>query len=192
MDGPNNGGLKYRDDESARLFLAWRDGDHRAFNRLYARWKVPLLRWIVRLDGNALRAEEICQEVWMTVIRQRETYEPRAAFGTWLFGVARSRWIDATRKAGRRPPSTAMDQDQLEISDDDADIFATAVLNQYLDVYCQCLPGLPVEQREAFLLRTQQDMEWIDIGIITRSSAETARSRFRYASAKLKGCMGLS
>jgi len=128
----------------------------------------------------------------MTVIQHRKTYEPRARFGTWLLGVGRSRLIDSARRRGRQFSAAALDDAHLAVEDEGADTFDRALLNQYLDAYHRCLPGLSDDQREAFLLRTQQDLEWSEVAMITQVSAEAARNRFRIATKKLKGCMGLA
>jgi RNA polymerase sigma factor (sigma-70 family) len=188
---PTDRSPDFLDDESVRLFLAWQNGDERAFGRLYTLWRVRLLRWLTGMTRDAVWAEEVYQETWMTVIQHRKTYEPRARFGTWLLGVGRSRLIDSARRRGRQVSASAMDEAHLGLADEGGDTFDSALLNQYLDAYRRCLPALPDDQREAFLLRTQQELEWSEVAAITKASAETARSRFRYASSKLKGCMGL-
>ncbi|WP_168727426.1 MULTISPECIES: sigma-70 family RNA polymerase sigma factor [Sphingomonas] len=182
----------YLHDEGVRLFLAWQNGDERSFARLYALWKVRLLCSLTHMTRDRAWAEEVFQETWMTVIQHRKSYEPRARFGTWLFSIARSRMIDSARKAGRRAPTITLTETHYEIADEVEDTFDLALVNQYLAAFKRCLPTLPDEQREAFVLRTQQDMEWSEIAVVTQSSAEAARSRFRYATAKLKNCMGLA
>ena len=189
---PTDRSPDFLDDESVRLFLAWQNGKDRAFDRLYALWRVRLLRWLTGMTRDAVWAEEIFQETWMTVIQHRKTYEPRARFGTWLLGVGRSRLIDSARRRGRQFSAAALDDAHLAVEDEGADTFDRALLNQYLDAYHRCLPGLSDDQREAFLLRTQQDLEWSEVAMITQVSAEAARNRFRIATKKLKGCMGLA
>ncbi|MGH9818388.1 MAG: RNA polymerase sigma factor [Candidatus Acidiferrales bacterium] len=57
------------------------------------------------------RAEELAQEVFLAVLRGTERWEPRAAFRTWLYGIAtKMLWAErrkAAREAGAVPVSAA-------------------------------------------------------------------------------------
>src|SRR5581483_459483 len=93
------------DDASAAssdqsLMLAYRAGDAAAFDVLYARHKGGVYRYLLRHCSNAGTADELFQDVWMSVIRVRESYEPTAKFTTWLYRIAHNRVIDHWRAQG--------------------------------------------------------------------------------------------
>jgi RNA polymerase sigma-70 factor (ECF subfamily) len=178
-------------DDSVLWFLAWQQGDEAAFNRLYRHWRRPLLRWLTALTGDPVLAEDLYQETWMTALRMTERYEPRASFRTWLFGMARSRWLDRARQRGRRVVEAPIDDSHDTIADGDSDVFAQVEASLHAQAYQRCLPHVPDTHREAFLLRTLQGMEWRDVGEVVGITAEAARTRCRQAVARLKLCMGL-
>src|SRR6185503_20773646 len=68
------------DDADEALMLAYAAGDASAFDRLYARHKGSLYRYMLRHCANAGVADELFQDVWMNVIRVRASYMPSARF----------------------------------------------------------------------------------------------------------------
>ena len=65
-----------------RLMLAYRDGDARAFESLYRRYRGSLHRYLAHQCGSQAFAEELYQEVWIKVVNARAEYEPLAKFST--------------------------------------------------------------------------------------------------------------
>jgi RNA polymerase sigma-70 factor (ECF subfamily) len=178
-----------RSDEA--LMLGYRDGDAGAFDLLYARHRGPLYRYLLRQCRIAAVAEELFQDVWMNLIRARERYEPRAKFTTYLFSVAHNRLIDYYRRQAAGVPISYDDDpddpllDRLAASeraqpDTQADLRAQA--QRLLALIAQ----LPEAQREALLLREEGALSVEEIAQATGVNVETAKSRLRYAVAKLR------
>ena len=169
------------------LMLRYRAGDARAFEVLYTRHKGPLYRYVLRLSGPPAVAEELFQDVWMNVIRARERYEVRAKFTTWLYRLAHNRVIDHYRR-GKSAPPPASDDDAIEATADEAfrepdnELERRRLGRQIVEL----LALLPDAQREVFLLRHEGGLSLDDIASITGVDAETAKSRLRYALAKLR------
>src|SRR5512138_1572570 len=82
-------------DADETLMLAYRDGDAGAFDRLYARHKGPVYRYLRRHAQD--QADELAQDVWIRVIHAREGYDVRAKFTTWLYTIAHNRLMDHFR-----------------------------------------------------------------------------------------------
>jgi RNA polymerase sigma-70 factor (ECF subfamily) len=131
--------------------------------------------------------EEIAQETWMAVIRGRERYSPRARFVTYLFSIARRRTMDRWRRRGRspewEPEAAAPDsfaapiQYEPEHQADNAAFGADLLL---------AIEALPILQREAFLLRAEGGLGVEEIAAVTGTNRETAKSRLRFALARLR------
>ncbi|GAA5786054.1 sigma-70 family RNA polymerase sigma factor [Chitiniphilus shinanonensis] len=176
-------------DSDEALMLAWRDGDTAAFDALYARHRVRLYRFLVRETGSAAAGDELFQETWLTLIRQRHAYQPWARFSTWLLETAHRRLIDWHRREKRhRWDSDLTDADA--IADHCPTPEASAAGRQAGARLLDCLGTLPPEQREAFLLKEEHALGLAEIARLTGVAAETVKSRVRYALAKLKACMG--
>ena len=169
------------------LMLRYRDGDTGAFEQLYARHKGPVYRYIRRQCGNVAVAEELFQDVWMSVIKTRERYTVSAKFSTYLYRIARNRLVDhhraEARVSARIEPDVEVDEQTGAEQPDPVRKLDTARALERLD---RALQGLPATQREVFLLREEGGLSIDDIGQLTGVGRETAKSRLRYALAKLR------
>jgi len=174
------------------LMQRYRDGDARAFEILYARHKGPVYRYILRQCGVAAQAEELFQDVWMNLIRARRRYQPRARFTTWLYTLAHHRVIDHYRRqAAGVPISYDDDPDDTPLIERVADSELRQPDNEFerrrqAQRLLALLAQLPEAQREAFLLREEGGLSLEEIAEATGVSMETAKSRLRYALARLR------
>jgi len=187
-----------------QLMRAYARGDAAAFERLYRRHAGPLYRFLRRLLGREGTAavDEVFQDTWQRVIQARERWAPQgASFRTWLFTIAQRRAIDGLRRAGREVP---LDDDDggdgftpagtpwagwPDPGADDAAVerrFWRAAGERLLD----CLEGLPLAQRAVFLLHHEDGLSLDEAARALQLGFETAKSRLRYAMAKLRTCMG--
>lgn len=172
--------------------LAYREGDAAAFDQLYARHKGALYRFVLRSIRERARAEELFQEIWMRVIEARTRYEASAKFTTWLFTIAHNRLTDHWRKKGLAVVSL---DDPDDPPDDPPAGPAAEPLRQLearerLGRFAAALDALPPAQREAFLLYQEAGMSIAEIARATGAGEEAAKSRLRYAMAKLKEAAG--
>ena len=131
----------------------------------------------------------------MSVIRARGGYEVSAKFTTWLYRIAHNRLIDGFRARGR------LAEFEVDMADDGGDppacpapaggqperMLERAQLAGRLLAAIESLPGA---QREAFLLATEGGLSVEEIGNATGTGFETAKSRLRYAYARLRSELG--
>ena len=173
--------------------LAYADGDAAAFERLYARHKGPLFRYVLRSVKARGEAEELFQEIWMKVIEARARYVPRAKFTTWLYTVAHNRLVDHWRVRGLT--LVALDDDEESSVPEpaaapSAEPHRQAEARETLERLSAALAALPLAQREAFLLHYEGDLTAGEIAAATGTNEEAAKSRLRYAMNKLREAIG--
>ena len=172
------------------LMERYRDGDAGAFDVLYARHKGGVYRYLVRQCGNRAIADELFQDVWMNLVRARAAYTVQAKFTTYLYRLAHNRLIDHYRAhAGGVPASfDADDGPALDAiaAPRGADPAIAADVRERAACLLRLIEALPDAQREAFLLQQESDMSVEEIAQATGVSRETAKSRLRYAIAKLR------
>ena len=169
-----------------QLMLAYRGGDAAAFEALYRKHRGGLFRFVARSVRERRLAEELYQEVWLRVIEARERYLPQAKFSTWLYAIAHNRLIDHFRSSGLRSvemmseelpdqpaPAAVQPERKAEVREQGARLIAA-------------LEAMPAAQREAFLLHEEAGLSVPEIAEATGSSEEAAKSRLRYAVAKLR------
>lgn len=174
-------------DDDAALMRAYAAGDMRAFEQLYARHKGPLYRYLVRQSRDRELANDLFQETWSRVVSSRGRYEARARFQTFLYTIAHNCFIDHCRRSAVRPPAN---------EDEGAEQLVPAPASERPEVlaergelrarYQRALESLPGDQRDAFLLYEESGLSLEEIGTITGVTMETAKSRLRYAVAKLR------
>lgn len=171
-----------------QLMIAYRDGEAAAFETLYARHKGALFRFMLRSVKARGEAEELFHDVWLRVIEARERYTPAAQFTTWLYTIARHRLVDHWRRRGLSlislddpddPPlePAAAPQDEPQ---------RRAESNEDMRRLGAALEQLPPAQREVFLLREEAGLSLPEIAEVAGIDVEAAKSRLRYALAKLR------
>ena len=180
------------------LMLAYAAGDAGAFDRLYARHRGGVYRYLVRHLGNAGVAEELFQDVWMNAIKARASYVPTAKFATWLYTLAHHRLVDHWRSRGSVRIDSLDDEGDGETGalvdaipgsrvDEPETRVASSAARERIDA---ALRALPPAQRDAFLLHIESQMSLAEIASLTGVGEETVKSRVRYAYAKLRSTLG--
>ena len=170
---------------------AWQGGDAGAFETLYHRYRASLYRFLVRQAGGEAAGEELYQDVWMTLLRQRERWQPTATLKTYLYRIAHSRIVDHYRAQGRQRGFLAVAVEADEIADtcEASRADAAWTRNATADAVLRCLDALPPEQREAFLLKEESGLALGEITEVTGAPAESVKSRVRYAIVRLRRCL---
>lgn len=181
-----------RDADTAdeELMLRYRDGDAGAFDVLYRRHKGGLYRYLLRQCRDAAVAEELFQDVWMSLIRVRGSYEVTAKFTTYVYRMAHNRLIDHYRKNAHGAVLSYDDEAGPQIDEPAAALQSQPDVNydirQQAARLMSLLAGLPEAQREAFILQQEAGMGIGEIAAATGVTRETAKSRLRYAMARLR------
>src|SRR5262245_44717234 len=180
-------------DEDSALMLRYASGELGAFNQLYERHKAALYRYLLRHTRRREAADDLFQEVWSRVIASRARYQPLAKFTTFLFSIAHNCFIDSCRRAGSAPTAQADDLEDHEHALVDSDHRGPEREAQSLQIAERlraALARLPDEQREVFLLHEEGGLSLDEIAELTGVGMETAKSRLRYALAKLRQALG--
>jgi RNA polymerase sigma-70 factor, ECF subfamily len=183
-------GVNAAAETDEELMRRYQRGDDDAFRQLYERHRSGLHRFIKRQSPKDGNTEEIVQETWMAVVHGRDNYRPQARFVTYLFSIARRRTMDRWRKFGRTPEleSAAEELEQVlgPATNEPERNASTAALRGDLMI---AIGMLPILQRETFLLYAEGGLTLEEIGEVTGTSRETAKSRLRYALNRLRNAL---
>ncbi len=179
-------------DADAQLMLRYAAGDGRAFDELYANHRSGLWRFIRRSVHDTAATDDVFQECWSRVIVNRERYRPTARFATWLYRIAHNCCMDYWRRSTRRGRRETADDDAVAAAADESshgplEALQAGEAGERLEA---ALARLPEEQRAVFLLYVEGGLSVAEIGEITGVNPETAKSRLRYAVARLKESLG--
>ena len=177
-------------EDDGELMLRYARGDMRAFETLYQRHRGPLYRYLAQQTRSTEIANDLFQDVWSKVIVSRDRYEARAQFRTFLYRIAQNCFIDHCRRASVRNESPGPEDGWESMlpgpEHDRPDMHAEHA--QIAASYQAALSTLPPEQRDVFLLY-ESGLSLEEIAVITAVGAETAKSRLRYAVAKLRASL---
>jgi RNA polymerase sigma factor (sigma-70 family) len=179
--------------DDGMLMLRYAAGDADAFRELYSRHRAPLWRFVMRNLRDAAATADVFQEIWTRVIAHRENYVRTAKFTTWLYHIAHNCCVDHWRRTGRaaRREHPASEQALARLSDDTAPTpVEDAEGAERAAALLAALQQLPAEQRAAFLMYVEGGLGLAEIAVATDVGLETAKSRLRYAVARLRSVLG--
>ena len=133
-----------REKEWASLMRASIAGDAAAYQNLLTQL-TPVLRKAARRGlaqaGMAdTDAEDVVQETLLAIHLKRQSFEPEAPFGPWLWTIARHKLVDALRRRGRRINLPIDDFVEVLANEDFEPSMIVADVDRHLD-------GLPAGQR---------------------------------------------
>jgi RNA polymerase sigma-70 factor, ECF subfamily len=167
------------DEELLRLMLG---GDAEAFEALYDRRQGGIYRYVLRMTGSPSSAEDITQEVFLSLIRDHSAYEEsRGTVKSYLYGMARFRLF---RRLQRDRNFVSLDdRDGADAFDrqSNEDPFAELAREQTIELVRQAVLSLPEHFREVIVLCYLQEMNYADAAEIIDCPIGTIRSRMARA-----------
>jgi RNA polymerase sigma-70 factor (ECF subfamily) len=164
--------------------------DQAALAELYDSCSSAVYSLAYRILGNAVFAEEITQDTFLTVWTQPERWRhERGSLVGWMLTIARNAAIDRLRKEERRPLKGALDLDALlELIGSRSEMDDPAWSDA--EVLRACLEGLPTEQAQAIQLAFYQGMTHEEMAQSLRLPLGTVKTRVRLGLQKLRACWG--
>ena len=112
---------------------------------LFARHRVALYRWLLRLVGDEALAEDLLSEVFLAVWRQADRFEGRSSVSTWLMSIARFKALSARR---RRTEAELDEKIETTVADPANDPEAALQVKNRGELVREALTHLSPEHRE--------------------------------------------
>ena len=97
------------------------NADQLAMRMLFARHRVAIYRWLVRLVGEEGLAEDLLSDVFLDVWRKARSFEGRSSVSTWLLAIARHKALSARRRRTQLERAIALDDELAWTMADPAD-----------------------------------------------------------------------
>ncbi len=160
-------------EEEQAWIRAAQAGDTRAYAALVDQYWPRVQRWLTGMIQDTQAAEDLAQEVFLKAWGGLGRFTAGTNFRAWVFCIARNTLIDS-RRCGRSP-----DAGQLPDGVPAAvpGPVSTLVARETLALVQQAVGRLPLPLREAFLLRTQEDLSYAEIARVMEQTEETVRWR---------------
>jgi RNA polymerase sigma-70 factor (ECF subfamily) len=164
-------------------------GDEEAFTLLYRRHQAAIYRFALRMTGNTWAAEEIVQDVFMTLMRDPKKYDAtRGALGAFLYGVARNRVM---KHLERMPREIALEEKNEDgtgsgiVLQDACTPAVWAEKRERMQQVRAAVMELPVEFREAVVLCELEELSYGEAAQMAGCPIGTIRSRLHRGRALL-------
>lgn len=177
--------IEEKDTELVKRFL---NGDESAFNRIFSKYNKRVYWHVRKMLGSHEDADEITQEVFITIYKKLGSFNFDSSLFTWIFRIASNKSINYIRKRKvknffslddvKEIPENRNTEKEIEKNIDDAE-----KLNR-LDTI---LETLPPKQREVFALRHFEELSYPEIAEITGKSVGALKANYFHALNKVKG-----
>ena len=162
------------DKELMERFLK---GEVEGFNLLVQNYKVKLFNLLYRLLGNREEAEDILQETFLRVYRERESYDFNYSFSTWIYTIALNLFRNVYKKR-KKIKFSNMDV-LLNRPDPNSDNFGNKNrLNTLLE---REIFSLPLKYKNVFLLREVDQLSYEEVALALNLPLGTVKSRVNRA-----------
>jgi RNA polymerase sigma-70 factor, ECF subfamily len=164
-------------------------GDEDAFALLYRRHQAALYRFALRMTGSAWAAEEIVQDVFMTLMRDPNKYDAeRGTVGAFLYGVGRNRVMKHLERLPREVSLEEKNEDGSGAGIVLQDVFTPGMWAEQRERREQVRAAvleLPAEFREAVVLCELEEMSYEEAAQVAGCPIGTIRSRLHRGRALL-------
>ena len=192
--GQNSALMALRDPD-IRLMLRVREDDATAFKELVDVFQHRLVGVLHHLLNSTEEAEDLAQEVFLRVYRNRKKYTPKAKFSTWLFTIANNLALNALRNRKRKPvvslptsdsgPLGPRPQEQL-VQNRDQSPSQSLNHRELAEKIRAALDTLNERQKMAVVLNKFEDMGYTEIAEIMGLTSKAVKSLLSRARCRLR------
>ena len=168
------GQTRSSDKELMERFLR---GEVEGFNLLVKNYKIRLFSLLYRLVGNREEAEDILQETFLRVYRQKESYDFNYSFSTWIYTIA----LNLCRNLYKRKKKVRfLGMDSL-VNHPDPNSENHGNRNRLSLILERAISSLPFKYRTVFLLRDVDQLSYEEVASTLSLPLGTVKSRVNRA-----------
>lgn len=161
------------------LMLELRNGAGETLGVLFDRYQTPLYNFYAKLTGDRTLSEDLVQEVFLRILKYRQSYQPGTPFRAWIYQIARNARVDHYRKTPKQISFEPEMAPPVKPKD-------TAQENQEAELLHRALLQLPEEKREILLLSRFQELKYDEIATLLGCELGTVKTRIHRAIQELR------
>jgi len=163
------------------LVEGFKKGDAACFNEILERYTQKVHNLAVRITRNEEDAEEVLQDVFVTVYHKVDKFEGKSAFSSWLYRITVNTAFMKLRKR-RQTPAVSLEDVNPSIKEswtgaDSQDMNTLCVRHEIRAALDQAVAKLPDEYRMIFILRDVDGLSNQEVGEILNLSVPAVKSR---------------
>lgn len=156
-----------------------RNGTGETLGVLFDRYHAPLFNFYAKLTGDRTLSEDLVQEVFLRILKYRQSYQPGTPFRAWIYQIARNARVDHYRKTPKQvafepemaPPVLPKDSAQQ---------------SQETELLHRALMQMPEEKREVLILSRFQELKYEEIARMLGCELGTVKTRIHRAIQELR------
>lgn len=175
------------------LIAAFQRGSSEAFDTIVARYKNPLTNFVYRFLGDYDDCDDIVQETFVRVFRNKHSYRPQAKFSTWIYTIAGNLAKSRLRQRERHRHFSLSalwrseeGEKEAEIPDNRYPADRDAERSLKHERIQKALDSISAKYREVVVLRDVQEFSYEEIAKITGLNLGTVKSRIKRGRTQLQ------
>lgn len=168
------------------LMLRVQKGDLAAFEDLYNRLHLQLYHFISRFVKEKPLAEDILQETFLRVFKERKSYRKIAHFSTYLFTIARNLCLDALKTWEKRHLLSNQEDDVERAMDRSKGPSKVLEESETREIVQREIQALPADQREVLILNKYSGLTHEEIAQIVGSTQAAVKQKVYRAMVSLR------
>ncbi len=166
------------------LVKRFQNGEEQAFDELVKKHYSTTHNLLIRLSGNSMDADDLCQETFIRVYRSLRKFKAQSQFSTWLYRIAtnvanshhRKEKVRQLLSFGNDPETMAVDE-PTEPRELDPEMW-------------DAIHNLPQKQKMVLTLRIFQELSFKVVASILNMSENSAKVNYHHAIQRLKEKLG--
>lgn len=163
------------------LIFNFQEGDVYAFEQIVQRYKDPLINFVYHFLGSRIDAEDVVQETFLRVYKNKHLYRRIAKFSTWIYTIAGNLAKTELRRRKRRKvfslTQMGFEDKDYEVPDESTSPEGVVDGDMKNHAIRQEIEELPVKFREVIVLRDIEDFSYEEISDILKIPIGTVKSR---------------
>jgi RNA polymerase sigma-70 factor (ECF subfamily) len=162
---------------------AVRNGDLQQASMLFERYNRRIFNFLARMTMDKDLAEDLCQNVFLRMIKYRSSYRTGARFQSWIYQIARNVFSDHYQKVKNRYSDFV---DVEKISDHMADNEDSQQQDEKEALLHRSMAKLTEEQRELLVLTRFQQMKYEDVADLMDTTVANIKVKVHRALIRLR------
>jgi len=165
------------------IMEAMKKGDLQQASLLFERYHKRIFNFLARMTMDRTLAEDLTQNVFVRMIKYRNSYREGAKFQSWIYQIARNIFADhyqenKNRRHGfidvQKIEGTMADSDEMQMMDEREELLH------------KCLARLEPDQRELLVLTRFQHMKYEEVATIMDTTVANIKVKVHRAIGKLR------
>jgi len=183
---PGKSDMALEDVADCELFKLAMAGEESAFVSLYRRWQGNIYRFSLRFSGSASIAEDVTQEVFLSLIDSASRFNPAlGSFSSYVYGIARNHLLRRMSRERIFAPIAENSEEENRGPHEEmsrpSDPLGDITQQEIKDSLHRAIAALPLRYREVVVLCELEELKYEEAARVIGCPEGTVRSRLHRA-----------